>query len=190
MAVLEGTVRARLLLPLALGLATALAPTRGEAQQDSPEEAYLRATAQHFRVPVEEVRILAEWDLPTVEMPVVLHLARRAGVSPDAIVTLRRGGSSWGELATRYGVSVETFHVPLPDDAATGALERAYRAFGDTPRSSWDRIRLTDSEVVALVNLAFLSQRLDVPHRVVLEAAGAGSDFVRAHRTLTARGGT
>ena len=57
---------------------------QGAAAQDrpDPEAAYLRAVAEFFRVPASEMEIMRDWRLPADEIPVVLFLANRAGVSP------------------------------------------------------------------------------------------------------------
>ena len=52
-----------------------------------------------------EVSILADWEIEADEVPVVLFVATRSGVSPEAVVALRDSGQSWGALTAR-GVGV------------------------------------------------------------------------------------
>lgn len=176
---------------LSLVLTLAVLPDHREvAAQVSPaDEAYLRAAAQHFQVPPQEVRILAEWGLPTSEIPVVLFLSRRGGISPDALVSLRRNGASWSDLSARYQVGAGDYHVPVEGAVAEGILTRAYRQFEATPQSEWDSIRLTDREVITLVNLQFLTASLGIPPGRLLEDAGSQTDFVRVYGSLSARAG-
>lgn len=174
-------------LVLTLGV---LPDHREAAAQASPaDEAYLRATAQHFQVPPQEVRILAEWGLPTTEIPVVLFLSRRGGISPDALVSLRQNGASWSDLSARYQIGAGDYHVPVEGAVPDGILARAYERFEATPRSGWNSIRLTDREVVALVNLRFLTESLGIPPGRLLDAAGSQPDFVRIYGSLSARAG-
>jgi hypothetical protein len=150
------------------------------------ESAYLDAVAEHFEIAADEVAILAGWGVPAEEIPVVLSVARTAGVSPDAVMALRRGGRSWGDLADRYGVHAARLHVPLPDDADAGVLSRLYEAYRSRPSTAWVSIEIRDDEMVDLVNLRFLSEYLGrSPAQVlgVLTQAGSGpAAFERLRR--------
>lgn len=147
---------------------------------------YLRAVAQHFLVPVREVEILESWQLEVEEVPVVLHLAARAGVSPDVLVAFRRDGDSWSSVARRFGRGADDLHVRLAEPVP-GDLARVYEQFRSRPRGDWEAIELTDAEIVALVNIRVLSQALGVRPLDVLEAAHRTGDFVAAHRLLVGR---
>jgi hypothetical protein len=138
---------------------------------------------------VEEVMILSEWRIPPEEVPVALALARHAGVSTDALVTQRRSGS-WNDLARRHGVGLRPFYVALPAAADQGPLARAREAFQTTPRDAWDTLTLSDAQIVALVNVGFLSDFLGVPVENVVQEARGATSFVEVYaRLLEGRGG-
>jgi len=158
-------------------LATAV--TNVAAQEgDDARRAYFAAVAEFFRVPASEVSILGDWRLPPDEIPVVLFVAGRAGVSEEALAALRRSGSSWHDLAGRYQVSPGAFHVPLPDDAPAGRLEGAYAKYRETPAARWSEIQLSDADIVALVNVRMLSGTLQLSVEEVLRRAGSTGSFV------------
>jgi len=138
-------------------------------------EAYFGAVAEFFKLPRSEVAILGDWRLGADEIPVVLFVARRAGVSPEAVVALRRSGRGWAELATRYRLDAAQFHVPLPDQAAAGVLESAFERYRALPADRWREVALSDTEIVGLVNLRVLAQTLRVAPEVILREAGGGS---------------
>lgn len=172
-----------------MGLLLSVAGTGGAQERLASREveAYFRAVGHHFRVPVTEVKVLSAWDLPADHVAVVLFLARRTGVSPDALVSRHRSGDSWAEVGRGLGLDAGDFHVPLPEGAALGPLAAAYRRFASTPPSGWSAVELSDPDVVALVNIRFIGAELGVPPLRVLEvAAGAGS-FVTAYRVLHRR---
>lgn len=147
-------------------------------------QAFLRAAGQHFGVARDEVAILSEWQIPAEEIPVVLHMAGRAGVSPDALLALRRSGRSWADLMGRYGIHAGQLHVRLTAPPSLGPLGRAYAAYADRPGSAWQVIRLDDDAVVQLVNLRFLSEFLETsPDRVAAALAESGS-VLEAFRLL------
>lgn len=176
-----GTIRRTAVVWLALALVAAGA----EAQEpDVAQEAYFRAVAEFFDVPSFELEILRDWSLPPDEIPVILFIADRAGVVPEALVALRRSGESWARLAERYGVGAPELHVPVPDQAATGPLTSVYQSFRDLPTSRWREIQLAPEDIVALVNLRLLSQTLGVSPAEVLSRAGSTDSFVQLYGEL------
>lgn len=156
----------------ALVAAVTVAPgVRGQDVRD----AYFRAVAEYFDLPAAEISILGEWRMPADEIPVVLFLAHHAGVSPEAIVALRRSGRGWGELAGRYQVDAAQFYVPIPEGASAGILQSAYDRYRSVPTPNWSQVQLADRDIVSLVNLRVLSQTLHLAPEVVLAAADNGS---------------
>lgn len=138
-------------------------------------EAYFGAVAEYFALPAAEVSILGEWRIPDEEIPVVIFLARKAGVSPEAVVALRRSGRGWSELAGRYGLGADQFHVPLGDGVPAGALTDAYARFRALPATRWGEVTLSDREVVGLVNLKVLAQTLGRSPEEILVRVGQGT---------------
>ena len=86
-----------------LALAFVVASTAGAAEGQDTAGPYFRAVAEFFGVSAEEVDILREWRLDAQEVPVVLFVAGRSGVSPEALAQLRRSGRGWADLSARYG---------------------------------------------------------------------------------------
>lgn len=167
---------------LAILLAVAVtAPAALTAQSGD----YLTAVAEHFQVPASEVGILAQSRISAPEIPVVLFVSARAGASPDALLALRRGGRSWSEISSRYGLHAGTFHVDLGGAAPAGALAAAYEAYGSRDPSGWPAISLSDEAIVALVHIRFLSAYLSQPAgRVarVVATSGPGAPALTALR--------
>lgn len=149
-------------------------------------EAFYRAVGAHFGVPLREVQILGQAHVRPEELPVVLFVAARTGISPDVVVSLRRTREAWAEIAARYGVGGATFHLPLEGDPAElgPPLEVAYQRFTGAPPAEWDRLVLSDPAIVHLVNLRFLAAYLRTGPMAVLEARRATDDFVGAYARL------
>jgi hypothetical protein len=170
-----------LILALAPGAVTAQEPESGL------REAYFRAVGEHFEIPFQEVTIIGEWELTPDEVPVVLFLAGRAGVTPDALIGSRRSGRPWREVARRFGVGPQAFHLPLPENIRLGTLARAYEEFRARPASEWFEIQLEDPDIIALVNLRVLGEQTRVlPGRILSAREEAGS-FMRAYPLLIRR---
>jgi hypothetical protein len=153
-------------------------------QQSAAEQAYFRAVARYFQLPEAEVSILANWDIPAEEIPVLLFVARRAGVSSEALVALRESGRSWIELADRYQIGARALHVPLHDASAAGRLAPLYNTFRDTPVDRWGDIRLRSEDIVALVNVRVLAQSLSVAPDEVMRRTATTSSFVELYAQL------
>lgn len=185
MTVPSGRTRAVTGILLCLAAPTALEGQRG-GSGNSDEAMFLRAVGEHFDTPRSEVRVLTRWSLSAEEIPVVLRLAKRAGVSPDVVVARRRHGDSWMEIAQGYSVHAGDFHVPI--DGSPGFLKTAYERFGTRPPSQWRDISLSDAEIVGLVNIRFLSRALEVRPEQVVEAMGDGNDIVGAFIRLRSGG--
>ncbi|MHB1194919.1 MAG: hypothetical protein ACYC6F_17990 [Longimicrobiales bacterium] len=168
---------------MAVLLAASAPGAHAQAAGDTLTEPYFGAVAEYFVLPRSEVTILGDWNLPAEEIPVVLFLARRGGVSPEAVVALRRSGQGWAALAERYRMGPAEFHVPLPESAAAGSLEGVYRTFRSLPTSGWQEIELTDADIVGLVNLRLLSETLRRPPQDIL-AEQAGVSWVAVYARL------
>jgi hypothetical protein len=152
--------------------------------RDAAREDYFRAVAAFFSLPATEIAILSDWDIPPDEIPVVLFLAQRAGVSPEALVALRISGQSWSTLSDRYRVTASTLHVPVRDEAPAGTLAVVYERYRRTAVGEWNTISLTDADVIGLVNVRLIAQSLGVPAEEVLRRTGLAASFVELYAQL------
>jgi len=169
-----------LLVLLAVACATEIS-----AAQDAAQRAYFRAVAGFFQVPEGEIAILGHGgEIPAEEIPVVLFMARRGGVSAEAVVALRESGRGWPELAQRFGVGANSLHVPLSDPASSGAMTPLYERFAATPVAQWPALRLEGAEIVALVNVRVLAQALGVAPDQVMRRTGTVPTFVELYATF------
>jgi len=153
-------------------------------QQNSAEQAYFRAVARYFQIPEGELVILRNWEVPADEIPVLLFVARRAGVSSEALVALRESGRSWTELSDRYRIGARALHVPIHDASATGRLAPLYVTFQETPVERWDGIALSSEDIVALVNVRVLAQSLGLPPDEIMRRTATATSFVEIYAQL------
>lgn len=169
------THRHAVLRPIRAALAFALfalASGADPASAQGADDAYLQAVGEHFRVPVEEVRVLASWGRPASDIPVVLFVAGRGGVSPDAVMALRNAGRGWTEIAGRWQLHAGDFHVPVDASVDAGPLASVYEQYRSRPGTGWPSIALADGDIVALVHLRFLTEYLGVAPARVFDAIG------------------
>ncbi len=164
-------------------LGAAAVPLRGQ-QPEPGVDAYFRAVAEYFRLPESEVEILHDWRLLAEEIPVALFVASRAGVSPEALVALRRRGASWSDLAARYRVGADVFYVPLRAGAPAGPLEALYARFRETSPTQWSALPLSDEEIVALVNVRVIAQSTGRDPSEVLRRAADARSYVDVYNRI------
>ena len=171
-------------LALAAAVMT-VSPSAFAQEPDAAERAYFRAVASFFDMPPAEVAILADWEIAPDDIPPILFVAAHAGVSPEALVALRRTGVGWGELLRRYRIGAPALHVPVRDHVPTGALGSAYEMYRRTPVGDWSSIRLGDSDVVALVNVRVIAQALGLSAEEVIRHTGSASSYVELFAQLS-----
>lgn len=158
--------------------------TSGQEMVPGAKQAYFRAVADHFGVPMAEVEVLGEWGLEPDEVPVVLFVSTRAGVSSDALVGMRKAGQSWNDVARRFGLGGRAFYIFLPEDANLGHLSGAYQKYRSKPAREWDSIELQDLEIVSLVNLKVLSDQVEVTPIRVLRSREEYGSFIGGFMSL------
>lgn len=172
------------LFPLLFLVAVPGLEAQGGAGRQGPQGDFLRAAAEYFNVAPREAVVLSQWGLRPAEVPVVLFVAGRAGVSPDVVVAQRERGRPWRSIAEGLGVHASDLYV-RPSDGP-GFLRNAYQQFEALPPARWAEVELTDAEVVGLVNVRFLSRYFEVPPGDVIRALGRDGDAVEAYRILAA----
>jgi hypothetical protein len=166
-----------LLLVLLMTLPLAF-PAGSEAQagESRDRSTYLAVMATYFQVSPMEVEILLEGRNAIDELPVLLLLAQETGMSPAALSASRRGGATWMVLLRRFGLNAAHLHVPLQAADVDARVERVWTLYRDSDRSAWERIELTDEEVITLVHLKVLSRHHGVdPGRILGTRAAVGS---------------
>ncbi len=144
------------------------------------------ALAKHYEVDRAVVVRVRERGIPDDHVPVALFIAKRARVQPSAVVALRLEGRSWFEISTHFGLSASLFHVHVERDYGP-PYGNAFGHFRNRKRSEWRTIRLSDSDLVSLVNVRFLSIRYGrTPDEVVQLHAEKGG-IVSLHGRVKAR---
>jgi hypothetical protein len=134
------------------------------------------SVGEYYRVPEREVIVIRERNIPDDELPVVFFLSARAGVEPRVIVDLRLGGMSWYDISIRYKIYPDVYYVPLPVSPGP-PYGKAYGYYKKKPKKEWKKIRLSDSDIVNLVNLRFISEHYSYPPEKVIKMRSKGSHF-------------
>jgi hypothetical protein len=142
-------------------------------------EAFHLAIGDHYGVPPSRVVGLRDrYRCRDEELPVAYFLAARARVEPTAVFELRARNRSWLDITFHYGLSPDIFFIPVRTDPAGPPYGKAYGYYRKRGAGNeWARAALSDSDLVALVNLRFLSERYGVPPESVMEMRGRQASF-------------
>lgn len=158
----------------------------GISVADGELRSFYLAVSNHYHIPGKEVVAVKErYRFSTEELPVIYYLASRARVKPSAVIDLRMNRISWLDISFRLGLSPEIFFVPLTVEKIGPPYGRAYGYYKKyRPNKEWKKIVLTDSEVVDLVNLRFISEYHKIAPDKVTEMRGRGIKFVNINKEI------
>lgn len=139
------------------------------------------AIGDFYKVPQDDIDIVKTRKIKEEELPVVFFLAQRAKVTPAAISELKLGGRSWLDITYYYGMGADIFYVK------TGPVKnppygKALGFYKNKKKSEWKYIKLSDEDVVNLVNLRFISAKYNSAPESVIKLRSDGKDFVSINR--------
>ncbi len=166
-------------------------PCGAEAQiglkiDDEGVKSFYLAVGDHYHAPEAELVAVRERHVPDEELPVVMFLATRARVTPSAILDLRLKGMSWMEISLRFGLNASTYYVDA-GEVSGPPFGHAYGHFKNRKKDKWKQIRLSDDDVVNLVNLRFISEHYGYKPAEVIKLRQEGHNFVQVNRTVKER---
>lgn len=165
-----------MMLYLIAGPATAGVDIGLSIDEDGIKGFYL-AIGEHYTVPQKKIEVVRKQNIPDDELSVVFFLARHADCSPDLIVKMRLGGKSWMDIAIHFGLNADLFYVPLKDPGPP--YGKAWGHYKKNKKGKRKAIRLTDTEIVAFVNLKFISQHYGHSPDEVAKMRSAGKSFIK-----------
>ncbi len=153
---------------------------------DGGIKGFYLAIGEHYDVPEKEIVVVRKQSVPDEQLPVVFFLARKGGVSPETIIKLRLGGKSWMEITAHLGLAADIFYVPTkrPPGPPYG---KAYGHFKNKKKDQWHTVKLSDVEIVDLVNLSFISAHYGCSADDVIELRAAGKSFVDINTHVKAK---
>lgn len=160
----------------------------GVSVGDGGLESFHLAISEHYRVPRATVAAVRARKIPDDDLPLVFFIAERARCSPEAVVELRLGGTSWMDIGLRFGLTAAAFYVEVEGDHGP-PYGRALGHFKHRDRARWGEIRLSDEDLSCLVQLKFLSERHKRSALDVIRARERGENLVALHGKLGAKGG-
>ena len=116
---------------------------------------------------------------------VVFFIAGRAGVDPKVIVNLRLEGNSWYSISIRYGIYPDAYYVPLTVRPGP-PYGKAYGYYKNKPKKEWKKIKLSDNDIINLVNLKFISEHNKYSPEKVIKMRSKGEHYAEINTNVKA----
>lgn len=144
---------------------------------DGRVSSFYLAIGDHYRVPEKEIIFVKKKEIPDDDLAVVFYLSHRASVTPSVIIDLRLGGRTWMEITSHFNLTAEIFHVAI-EKASGPPYGKAHGYFKNRNRKEWKSIRLSDSDIINLVNLRFVSEHYGLSPDAVVKMREQGQSFI------------
>jgi len=172
-----------LCLPLLLAVPARAQMSAGISINNDGVNSFYLAIGQTYNVPQRQVVVFHERQIPDEELPVIYFIARRARVTPDAVVNLRLSGMSWMDITLHYRLSPSIYYIALNGDPGP-EYGRAYGQWKQ-PRRQWSQIRLDDEDIVKMVNLQFVSSHYGIRPDEVVRLRGQHPNFINVTQEVS-----
>ena len=165
-----------------------LIPTSGQSADisaglsisDGHLKSFHLAISDYFKLPEREVIAVRERKIPDEELAVIFYLSQRAGVTPQAVIELRKAGKSYLEITLLFQLSPAIYYVPIKKDPGP-PFGKAYGHFKKRSKSEWKKVELDDDDIVNLVNLRFISNHCHASPDDVISLRAKSKSYVLLH---------
>ncbi len=148
--------------------------------EEEEKSSFFLAAGKYFQASWAELEALGSTGLLIDEIPVVLHIARHAGISSGEVVRRRLAGEPWRETLSRFYVTPESYYVPLASGVRLSST-RPDRYHRKSAREAWKRQQFSDDDIVNLINVKFLAEFYGIMPDRIVALRDAGWSFVRIH---------
>lgn len=156
----------------------------GVSADEDGLKSFHMALSEHFQIDYSTIKTTRDEIKNDEELPVVYFIAERARVHPRIVVALRRQGKSWQQITTELGFSDGIYYVELANP--TPPYGKALEQFKNHKKNQWHKIKLTDSDIVNLVNLQFVSQYNGMKPDNIVKLRSTGITFVEINQHIKA----
>lgn len=113
------------------------------------------------------------------DLSVSLFLANETELSASAVLKLHNGGMSWQDITLKYGKQSDIYYVPFEKKGPPYGKAHGY--YMNKPKKDWKNVKLSDDEIVNLVNVKFLSEKYGVSAVDALDMRASGEQFSNIH---------
>ena len=140
---------------------------------------YYRSLANYHRVSEKDVYFVRKKGIPDQELPVIFYLASLAGVAPSLVADeYRRPGITLYDLTRIFGLYPDIYHYPVKTRVDGPPYGKAYGYYRNKPKKEWKNIKLSNTDIINLVNLRFISESRGVDPEDIIKRRAGGKNFI------------
>lgn len=143
----------------------------GVSGRDDDVDGFYFSIGNHYNAPREEIYVV-ERRIPRDEVNIAYFLARESRRDINFITNMRLRGKSWWDISLGLGLNPRNLYVVETNNHYGPPYGRAY---GHTS----NKHRLSDREIMELVNVRFLSRYHGISPDEVIERRQRGSSYYR-----------
>ncbi len=154
----------------------------GMAASSSGGGSFYLTIGDYNRVPEKEVIVVKQRGIPDEELPVVYFLAAKAKVKPEEVIKFRLRKWGWMKIANKLRVHPEVFYIELNERPSGMYYGKAFGQYYKYERRKWNKIRLSDEDVVNIVNLKVISEHYRRNPVEIIKMRETGKTFVAIDR--------
>lgn len=146
------------------------------------EKRYFTTLAKQFSVPGKRPSEIHAKGISIEEVAVVLYLAKKAKVKPDKVIKSKKRNKTWLKTTRSLGRDPKLYYVKLSTKLVKGPPKgNAFRdKFLLKPKAQWGKLKISDKNIVDLVNLKAISgfYSFGSDDIVELRRSGRGYPFI------------
>ena len=145
---------------------------------------YVMAVGDYYDYNYEYVNKVLNTYVSSEELPVVFYVAQSANVEPEEIAKMRSDKNSWMDIASSYSLSPKVFYVMMAGKTKNAEFQATFEKYHSVLASQWDKIDLTDQEVVNLVNLRFIYKKQGYDPFEIMSMQAYGKSYVNIFHSI------
>ncbi len=146
---------------------------------------YYMSVGDYFNVSYDKVDKLVDRGIADEDLPVVFKVSQEAKVDFNEVATKRLDGTKWMTIASDYNLNARNFYMIVNGKIESKYYLPIFTKFKIIPKQQWGMISFTDDELIALVNLKFISSQYDYSAFQVMGMKDYGKDFVTISKRVS-----
>ena len=146
--------------------------TQAQIADESKDTLHI-ALRDYFKVTEDQVESLSKTPLPDDDLPIVFFIAQRASVDPNSVMVVWSSGLNWTQTAHHFGLNPWIFFISIQGDLKNTPYLKPYHFFKDRD----NRVRLSDDDMINLVNLKFIAEQYNRDPREIVQLRTQGKSF-------------
>jgi hypothetical protein len=145
---------------------------------------YYKAIGTYYNVATDDVKEISQVGISDEDLPVVFFVSGQVEITPKEVAKMRHSGATWMAVCDKYNLPVSDFYVFISGSVDSKVYGPIYEKFNKTPKQKLNSIKLTDDEIVNLVNLKMVYSLHDYSVFDIMAMRDYGKTFARINQQV------